>query len=172
MLSVTDELNYAARAASAMIDGENAPRIIAERAMHYIANPDPEFQFLSGDYYDVNHEIFLSYKKALLRLQKILPFDCGTKLWVPINGLPGFVTLAVQNGSLNRYWTWAQEKLEMPPEMARCFEKREIVMVLEDKKTHLVTALAPIENSLGDITAIVEITARAKSEISLSPAWS
>jgi len=43
------ELRQTARVASVMVDGEEALRIITDRAMRYIANPDPAHVFLSGD---------------------------------------------------------------------------------------------------------------------------
>ncbi|MBN1808496.1 MAG: hypothetical protein JW909_05470 [Planctomycetes bacterium] len=161
----------AARVASAMLDGEEASLVISPRAMRYIASPDPQFQFLSGDYYDVDHAVFLRMKKLLLRLETLLPFECAAKLWVPVRGLPGHVTLAVQNGAVNRYWKWAQEKLPVPPEMETCFSGGAPVLVPDDG-SGLITVLAPLEDSLGDVVALVEITARTPKSRKRAPAWS
>ena len=58
-------LQSVARVAAAVVDGEEAQRIITERAIHYIANPNPQHRYMSGDYYDVNFETFLRMKKLL-----------------------------------------------------------------------------------------------------------
>lgn len=165
-------LKEAARVASVMVDGDEARRIIAERALHYIANPDPAHRFLSGDYYDVDHAAFLRMKKMLLRLERLLPFQCGTSLWVLIEALPGHATVAVQNGSLHRYWKWAEEKRPLEPEMSECVRTGGIVVAPAGHPSRTLTVLAPVRDSLDDVVGFVEFTSRNPSSTALAPAWS
>ena len=99
-LQIIEALSEVARVASVMVDGDEARRILTARAMHHIAHPDPDYRFLSADYYDVEHETFLRMKKTLLRLERLIQVRCCTALWVPVEGQEGQVTLAVQNLSL------------------------------------------------------------------------
>ncbi len=163
-------LGETARVASVMVDGDVANRIIADRAHHYIANPDPKFKYATGDYYDVDHAAFLSVKKTLLRLEKLVDFPCNASLWVRVKGLENHVTVAVQNGSLHRYWQWAEHKRELTGEMAGCFACGEVTVAPEDE--NLATVLAPVRDSLGDVVAVVELTAPNPKSAKLAPAWS
>ena len=165
-------LSEAARVASVMIDGDRARRIITERAMHYIAHPDPEHRFLSGDYYDVDHDSFLRMKKTLLRLERLLGFVCSTALWMPVEGLAGSVTLAVQNGSVHRYYRFGQEKLELPAEMSQCLETGRTVLAPLEHPSQTITVLAPVFDSLGDVAGVVELTTQHPDSQSPVPAWS
>lgn len=167
---VLSALKEAARVAAAMVDGEVAKRIIADRAHHYIANPDPKFKYATGDYYDVDHASFLLTKKTLLRLEKLVDFPCNTSLWVRVKGLEDHVTLAVQNGSLHRYWQWGEHKRELSGEMAECFASGEVTVAPENED--LVTVLAPVRDSLGDVVGAVELTAPNPKSAKLALAWS
>lgn len=130
-----NELKELARVAEAMIDGELAGRILTDRAALYIANnPHPERPFLAGDYYDVDHGSFLRMKKALLRLEKLAGFPCNTTLWVRIKGAEGWITAAVQNGQLHRYYRFGESGRKPEGELAECLS------------TGKITA-APIEGS-------------------------
>ena len=165
-------LRETARVAAAMIDGDEARRIITERALHYIANPDPKFGFLSGDYYDVEHAPFLRIKKSLLRLERLLSFPCNTSLWLLLDKPPEHATVAVQNGSLHRYWKWAEEKRPLEPEMAECVRSGEVVVAPTDHPSRTLTVLAPVRDSLDDVVGFVELTSRNPASQSLTPAWS
>lgn len=165
-------LKEAARVASVIIDGDEARRIITERAGRYIANPDPRYRFLSGDYYDVDHAAFLRTKKTLLRLERLLPFPCNVSLWLLLEEPPDHVTVVVQNGSLHRYWRWAEEKRRMEPEMAECVRKVAVTVAPPAHSSRTLTVLAPVRDSLGDVVGLAELTAKDPSSKSLAPAWS
>jgi hypothetical protein len=169
MLSAMEE---AARVASVIVDGDEAARIIAPRAMHYIAEPDPDYRFLAGDYYEVDHATFLRMKKLLLRLQRLLGFPCSTSLWVPVEGRRSLMTLAVQNGSNHRYYCFGQLAMETPTEMAECVRARGTVVAPLEHATRTLTVLAPVFDSLGDVTAVVEFSALHPEAQILAPAWS
>jgi hypothetical protein len=167
-----EALSDAARVASVMIDGDEARRIITERAMHVLAHPDPEHRFLSGDHYDVDHDTFLRMKKTLLRLERLLDIPCSTALWVHIEGLERHVTLAVQNGSTHRYYRFGSEKLQLPAEMAQCLKTGQTVVAPLEHPSQTITVLAPVFDSLGDVAGIVELTAQHPDSQSPAPAWS
>ncbi len=161
-----------ARVASVMVDGDEAARIIARRAMRYIAEPDPDYRTLAGDYYDVDHATFLRMKKLLLRLERLLDFTCSTSLWVPVEGSTGYMTLAVQNGSIHRYYRFGQLRMETPAEMAECIKAAEPVVAPLEDPTRTLTVLAPAFDSLGDVTAVIEFSALHPAAHVLAPAWS
>jgi hypothetical protein len=167
-----EALSNVARVASAMVDGDEARRIITERAMRYIAHPDPKHRFLSGDYYDVDHAVFLRMKKTLLRLERLLDFSCSTSLWISVEGLEGYVTLAVQNGNVHRYYRFGQEKLELPAEMAECVRTGQTVVAPVEHPSQTLTVLAPVFDSLGDVIGIVELSAPDPTSHASPPAWS
>lgn len=161
-----------ARAASAIVDGDEAARVIAPRAMRYIAEPDPDYRFLAGDYYDVDHATFLRMKKLLLRLECLLDFSCGTSLWVPVTGSHSHMTLAVQNGSIHRYYQFGQLRMETPAEMAECMQAGEPVVAPLEHPTRTLTVLTPAFDSLGDVTAVIEFSALHPAAGVQPPAWS
>lgn len=161
-----------ARVASVMVDGDRASRIITDRAMHYLAHPDPDYRFLVGDYYDVDHDAFLHMKKMLLRLERLLDFPCSTALWVQVAGLEGYVTLVVQNGSVHRYYRFGQEKVQLETEMAECIESGQTIVVPVAHADQVLTVLAPVFDSLGDVVGVVEFSTWHPASDSLPPAWS
>lgn len=170
---IMDELTRLAEIAAGVVDGEDAKAIITPLAMKYIANPDPEHVFLSGDYYDVDHERFLRVKKLLLRIERLAAIPMSCSLWAPIPGRRE-ATCAVQNGAYARYYTFGQERLKLPPEMAKALSKRNgrvtPAPVLPDGPgAAFRTVLAPVRDSLGDVVAVVELTAPVQLP---APAWS
>jgi len=147
-------------------------RIITPSAMSALAHPDPEYRFMAGDAYDVDHEAFTWMKKTLLRLERLIDFCCSASLWVPVPGLEGFVTLAVQNGSVHRYYRFGAEKMAAPPEMRRCLDEGQVVVAPSGPPPGALTVLAPVSDSLGDPVAVVEFSALPGGEDRLAPAWS
>ena len=103
-----DALRELARVATALIDGDEARRIIVDRAYHHLANPSEEHPFLVGDHFDVDGERFLRMKKFLLRIETLTPFACDTALWVRVKGREDHVTVACQNGEMKRYYRFGE----------------------------------------------------------------
>jgi len=173
---IIEALSEVARVASLMVDGDAARRILTARAMHHIAHPDPDYRFLSADYYDVDHGVFDFMKKTLLRLERLADAlygpRCCTALWIPVEGRTETVTLAVQNGPIHRYYRFGQARLDTPEEMARCFERKTIVVAPLEHPGETVTVLAPVLDSLGDVAGIVELSALHADAQTLAPAWS
>jgi len=167
---IAAELHRLAEIAAGILDGEDVKRIIHERSMRYVANPDPDHRFLAGDHYDVDAELFLRTKKLLLRIVRLGTLDVGSSVWVPV-GQTGQVTVAVHNGVHRRYYTFGQLALPAPPEMQAVLDDGRIRIVLPDEQApSLVTALAPVTDSLGDVVGVVELSAPISQTD--PPAWS
>ena len=169
--AVRKELLELGRIAAALVDGDEAGRILAERSLQYIKNPNPKFRFMTGDYLDVDHGAFLRTKKLLLRIQRLADFRTGTALWMRYGDLAGKVVMALQNGSLNRYYGFGDMTADIRPEMAECIEKGEVVLVPDEERRPL-TVLAPVRDSLQDVVGLVEISAPNPGSGKLLPAWS
>lgn len=167
-----DALRETARIASVLIDGDEARRIIVDRAYYHIANPSPEHRFLASDYFDVDLAGFLRMKKFLTRLERLVEFPCNAALWVRVKGQEDHVTVACQNGTLHRYYRFGEGKRPIEGEMAACFASGEVTVAPTDHPSGTITVLAPVRNSLADVVALVELTARNAAAQELAPAWS
>jgi len=166
--AVFAELERIAEIAAAILDGDEIGAIITEKAMHYISDPDPQFRFLSGDYFDVDHEAFLRARKLLMRLERLGKVRISSSLWLPVPDAAA-VTVAVQTGPHHRYYRFGQDKADTPPEMRKVFEAGQVRRAPADDGDRLATVLAPVRDSLGDVAAIVELTAPLTGP---PPAWS
>ncbi len=165
-------MQEAARVATVMLDGEEAKQIVVERAFQHMAAPNPQFPHMAGDYFDVEAVPFLSMKKALLRLARLLDFPVGTTLWLPVKGREDHVTAALHNGNLHRYWTFGQLLRKAEGALADCLATGRVTTEAPEEQDHLLTVLAPVRDSLGDVAGVVEITARHPAAKSPAPAWS
>jgi hypothetical protein len=164
-------MQEAARVAAAMLDGEEAKLIVMERAFRQMASPNPKFPHMGGDYFDVDAAQFLRMKKSLLRLARLLDFEVGTTLWVPVKGRADHVTAAVHNGTLHRYWTFGQLLRKADGALAECLLSGIVTTVAPETDDRWLTVLAPVRDSLGDVAALVEITAMNPAADSLAPVW-
>jgi ribosomal protein L11 methylase PrmA len=168
--AVLAELSRLAQIAAALLDGEEIRRIITETAMHYLANPDPEHRFLSGDYFDVDAELFLRTKKLLLRIARLGRVEVSASVWAPVPDTDA-VTAALHNGVHHRYYAFGQGSLPTPQEMRDVLQGGQLRRLAPDEKhPALATVLAPVRDSLGDVVAVVELTAPASA--GAPPAWS
>ncbi|MHC4717908.1 MAG: hypothetical protein ACYS5V_13120 [Planctomycetota bacterium] len=165
---VLDELARLAEIAAGIIDGEDVKGIITPRAMYYILNPDPKHQFLVGDYFDVDHDLFLRVKKLMIRIARLSDLVISTSMWQVI-GDGGQVTVAVHNGAQQRWYTFGESAREIVPEMAEVVRTGQVLAVPVAEDDRQATALAPIRDSLGDIVAVCEFSAPLAGQ---SPAWS
>ena len=165
-------LKELARIAGVLVDGDEAGRIIAERSLKYIADPNPVTRRMAGDYFDVDHATFLRMKKLLRRLERLVDFPCCVALWVLVKGQDNLATLAVQDGNVHRYWQWAAQRLELEGEVAECVKTGSVTTAPAEASEDMLTALAPVRDSLGDVVALVEFTAKNPASKKLDPAWS
>ena len=167
--AVLAELMRLGEIAAALLDGEEVQHIITDRAMHYIANPDGDYRFLAGDYYDVDAARFLAAKKLLLRIGRLGRTEVSTSVWVPVPGTDA-VTVAIHNGVHHRYYAFGQLSVPVPPEMAQVFETGRCQQLTPDGANAVATVLAPVRDSLHDVVAVVELSAPVLPDD--RPAWS
>ena len=166
---VLTELERLGEIVSAILDGEEVKHIITDEAMHYVAHPHPDHPFLAGDHYDVDHVLFLRTKKLLLRIARMSDLDVGTTVLV---GVPDtdLVTVALHNGTCFRYCrALGQLCMPSPRDVTDVFETGRSASVPACDADPMATVLTPVRDSLGDVVAVVELSARVDGQ---SAAWS
>jgi hypothetical protein len=154
------ELDRVARTASVMVDGDVCRRIQTARSREHFLKVDARDQWAASDNYDVNHENFLRTKKTLIRLARLCPQACDVNLWMPVEGAAGRIRVVIRNvHEMSQFWTWGQLHQEMPVEMKRVLETGELVTVR--RRPGMVSVLAPVYDSLGDIAGLVEVVSQS-----------
>jgi hypothetical protein len=157
------QLDEVARIASVMMDGDVARRIQTPRSQASMLEKNPRDRWGAADNYDVNHEAFIGAKKTLMRLARLCPLACDVNLWMPVPSTPPRIHVVIRNvNEISQFWPWGALHQEMPPEMQRVLEKGERVTVTRQRG--IVSVLAPVYDSLGDIAGLVEVTARADGD--------
>lgn len=157
--TAADRLRDIARIATVMLDGEEALRIVTSRAMAHIASPVKGHQFMTNDYFDVDHETFIRTKKTMKRLARLTDIPCSMSLWLPVQGNRRYMTLAVHNGTVNRYWQFGSYRMTMPDEVKSCLKSGKVRSVPAGGMKDVITVLAPVFDSLEDTVAVLEISA-------------
>jgi len=160
-----------ARVATAMVDGEEAQAMITERAAHHVANPDPKYRSMAGDYYDVDHATFLRIKKTLIRLERVAGFPCNARLWLTLDVLEDQVTTACQVGPISRWPKFGRATIPLDGELAECLGSGQTVVLDPEDDTELLTVLAPVFDSLGDAVGVVELTTQHPAAKRIAPIW-
>ena len=166
-----EALKGAARVASAMVDGDEARRVVTDRAAQYVANPDPKHRSMAGDYYDVDHATFLRVKKTLMRLQRLVDFRCNAILWLTLDGLEGKVTVVCNNDTLSHWHGFGRATVPIEGEIAECMASKAMVVADPCDESELLTVVAPVLDSLGDVVGVVELTAQHPSTKEIAPVW-
>ena len=157
------EFDEVARVATVMIDGDTCRRIVTPRALEYFLKQDPRDPWVASDNYDVNHEAFIQTKKTLIRLARLARHSCDVNLWMPLPTTPRRIHVVIRNANeLSQYWTFGALHQEMPPEMEKVLETGERITVR--KRPGMVSVLAPVFDSLGDIVGLVEVVGRASAD--------
>ncbi len=158
MENVSRDLDEIGRISTGMIDGDVCQKIMTERALKWMFTVDPKDPWVAGDNFEVNYEPYIQTKKTLIRLSRLASFPCDVNLWMPFQDKPDKIQILVRNvNEWSQFWTWGQLNQDMPPEMKRVLEtgKREQVR----RRPGMISILAPVYNSLGDIVALVEVVA-------------
>lgn len=157
------ELDSAARVASIMVDGDVCQRIVTPRALKSILDNNPRDKWLAADNYDVRHEPFIQTKKTLARLAQLVPFPADFNLWIPVPGKPDRIHVVIRGvNEASQFWPWGALHQELPPAMKKVLETGQRVTARE--KPGIVSVLAPVRNSLGDIVGLVEAAARTRRD--------
>ena len=154
------ELDNVARVGSVMVDGDVCQKIVTPLAREYMFKVDPQNQFLAGDNYDVDDVAFNITKKTLIRLSHLAPFPADVNLWMPIEGHPGKIQIVIRNkNEISQFWRWGEIAQDVPSPMANVLKTGRRVAVSDHPG--LVSVLAPVYNSLGDIVGVIEAVSRA-----------
>jgi len=150
------DLDQVARAATAMVDGDVARRIQTGRSVASMLETNPRDQWAASDDYDVDHQAFITTKKTLIRLSRLCAFTCDVNLWLPVAGAPERVHIAVRNvNEMSQFWRWGDLHQPMPAEMKAVLETGKRATV--SRRPGMVSVLAPVYDSLGDIVGLVEV---------------
>lgn len=152
------ELDEVARVAAVMLDGDLCQRIMTPRALGRMRTPDPRDRWSAGDNFDVYHEPYTQTKKTLMRLARLVPYPCDVNLWMPFVDRPDRIQVLIRNvHELSQFWTWGALDQPIAPEMKQVLESGRRLTVRQ--KPGIVSVLAPVRNSLGDIVGLVEVVA-------------
>ncbi|HYK91852.1 MAG TPA: hypothetical protein VE398_24010 [Acidobacteriota bacterium] len=153
--SVARDLDELARIASVMVDGDLCRTIMSKRSLDRMFVVDPKDPWAASDDFNVNYEPYIRVKKTLTRLSRLLPYPCDVNLWMPFEGRPDKIQILIRNvNELSQFWTWGDLTQDMVPEMKQVLETGARTTVM--RKAGLVSVLAPVRNSLGDIVALLE----------------
>jgi hypothetical protein len=158
---LASELDQVARVATALVDGDVARRIQTERSLASVTRNTSRDQWAASDNYDVNHEAFIATKKTLIRLSHLCSSPCDVNLWMTSPGAPPRIHVVIRNVlEISQFWTWGAMNQPMPAEMKRVLETGERVTVR--RRPGMVSVLAPVRDSLGDIAGLVEVVGALK----------
>jgi hypothetical protein len=160
---IRQTLRQIARTASVMFDGELCHTIITPRCMEWLGKePDAEDRFAIGDNIDFDAPTFETAKKVLLRLQRLAPEGLAVEccLWVPVTSRPDSVTVAVYNGGPSHWWKWGKAYLPMAEPMRAAMQSGAPLDV-PPEDSGLLTVLAPVRDSLKEVTGLIEVSAAA-----------
>lgn len=150
------ELDSVARTATAMIDGDVVRRIPTERSLRMMLTVNPRDRWADADNYDVHHEPFIATKKTLIRLSTLCSKPCDVNLWMPLLGDPERVQVVIRNSlEISQFWVWGALAQEMFPEMKQVLDTGRRLTV--ERQPGMISVLAPVRDSLGDITGLVEV---------------
>lgn len=157
------ELDRVARTATAMVDGDVCLRIQTARSAHLLLEKDPRDPWKAADNYDVNDEPFILTKKTLMRLARLCPSACDANLWMPVPSNPPRIQVMIRNVyEMSQFWTWGDLHQEMPAEMKQVLETGRRVTVR--RRPRMISVLAPVYDSLGDIVGLVEIVSQTSPD--------
>lgn len=152
-------LDRVAQVATVMIDGDICRRIQTPRSARYLFQKDPRDPWIASDNYDVNDEAFIQTKKTLMRLARLCPEACDVNLWMPLPSDPPRIQIMIRNVyEMSQFWTWGDLYQEVPPEMKRVLDMGEQITVRG--KPGMLSVLAPVYDSLGDIVGLVEVVSQ------------
>lgn len=149
------DLNQIARVATIMVDGDTCQHILTPRALAHMLHPDPRDKWQAGDNYDVDDNAFISTKKTLMRLALMAPYPVDVNLWMPVPTKPSTIYVVIRNHyNLSQFWNGKLQQ-KMPPVMQGVLKTGNDVTVTG--KTGMISVLAPVRNSLGQIVGLVEV---------------
>ena len=153
-------LDLVARVATVMVDGDVCRHIQTARSMQFLLRKDPRDPWRASDNFDVNDDAFIQTKKTLMRLARLCPEACDVNLWMPVPSDPPRIQILIRNVyEMSQFWKWGDLHQEMPPEMKRVLETGARVTI--ERRAGMISVLAPVYDSLGDIAGLVEVVSQA-----------
>jgi len=157
---IMDGLREIARIASGVFDGEDCGTLLTPRAMeHLAAGAVPGNKYAVGDNIDYDAPRFERAKKLLLRLQRLAPDGLQVQciLWAPVTGTTDKIVQEVFNGGPTR-WGLSPDAIDLAPPMNQMMETGRPVELTDG---NVLSVLAPVRNSLQDVTGFIEVSATA-----------
>jgi hypothetical protein len=83
---------------------------------------------------------------------------------MPVTSSPSQIQIMIRNVyEMSGFWKWGDLHQEMPPEMKRVLDTGDRVTVRRGSR--MISVLAPVYDSLGDIVALVEIVSQSKRDL-------
>ena len=154
-----------ARIASVMFDGELCGKIVTQRSWQWFANFDPDDKWSAMDNYDLEHAPFIAAKHTLMRLERLAPpgLKVGCSLWLAIPTLPGKVTCVIHNAGPDRFQGFGTLQLDLTPQMQTALTGTPVDVPAD--KAGIFTVLAPVRDSLKDVTGLIEVSAAQADSI-------
>jgi hypothetical protein len=154
------ELERVAEVATVMVDGDVCRRIQTPRSARMLLEKDPRDPWKASDNFDVDDAAFIQTKKTLMRLARLCAEPCDVNLWMPVPGNPPRVQILIRNvHEMSQFWNWGDLYQDTPAEMKRVLDTGERVTVR--RRPGMLSVLAPVFDSLGDIVGLVEVVTRA-----------
>lgn len=161
-ISTDRDLDEIARVATTMVDGDVAQKIMTPRALEKMFASNPMDPSTGGDNFDVNADAYIQVKKTLIRLARLVDYPVDCNLWMPFLENPSQIQILIrQRNEMSHFWKWGDLLQDIPSEMKEVLQtgKRKVVL----KSSDLISVLAPVYNSLGDIVGIVEVVSHRRN---------
>ena len=99
-----------------------------------------------------------------MRLARLCPEACDANLWMPLEGNPEPVQVLIRNVyEMSSFWNWGNLHQPMPDEMKRVLTTGERVTFRG--KRGMISVLAPVYDSLGNIVALVEVVSQERRDL-------
>lgn len=157
------DLDEIARVATLMVDGDVCQRIVTDRALQLIFRVDPRDQYADSDNYDVNDQAFISTKKTLMRLSRMVDYPVDVNLWMPLRAKLPRIHIVIRNRyEMSQFWPWGQLHQDMVPEMQSVLSNGKQIVVKQ--KSGYISVLAPVRNSLNEVVGLVEVVTRTEPD--------
>jgi hypothetical protein len=158
-----EDLDRVARIATAMVDGDVCRRVQSARSAKLLLEQDPRDPFKASDNFDVNDDAFIATKKTLMRLARLCPSACDVNLWMPVPSSPPRIQILIRNVyEMSQFWKWGDLHQEMPVEMKQVLDSGQRVTVR--RRTGMISVLAPVYDSLGDVVGLVEVVSQTSPD--------
>ena len=161
LASLLDQrLDEIARIATVMLDGDECKRIEKPEVVREMFHPDPRDKWSASDNYSVNDEPYIRVKKTLIRLSRLADFPCDVNLWMPLPR-DNKIHIVIRNShEMSQFWPWGALLQDTPAPMRKTLDTGERVRV--SQRAGMVSVIAPVRDSLGDIVALVEVVGTEK----------